>query len=50
MYKHNEKLQCNIQEQDDNVILYKEGMTVSDFAKAFGVNGTEVIKKINGFR
>ncbi|MBR4618447.1 MAG: translation initiation factor IF-2 [Bacilli bacterium] len=48
MYKNKEKLQSNIQEKDENVVLYKEGMTVSDLAKELNVSGTELIKKLIG--
>ena len=46
MYKNKEKLTGNEATQDENVILYKEGMTVSDLAKELDVNPTEVIKKL----
>ncbi len=46
MYKHKEKLMSNANE--DNVILYKENMSVSDLANALKVNGTDLIKKIMG--
>ena len=46
MYKNKEKLTGNEVTQDENVILYKEGMTVSDLAKELNVNPTEVIKKL----
>ena len=46
MYKHKEKLMSNAAE--DNVVLYKENMSVSDLANALGVNGTDLIKKIMG--
>ena len=46
MYKNKEKLTQNEASQDENVILYKEGMTVSDLAKELDVNATEVIKKL----
>ena len=46
MYKHKEKLMTNATE--DNVILYKEGMSVQALADALGVSGTEIIKKIMG--
>ena len=46
MYKHKEKLMSNVEE--DNIILYKDGMSVQDLADALGVNGTELIKKIMG--
>ena len=48
MYKNKEKLQSNEQKQDDNVVLYKEGMTVSELAKELNVSGTELIKKLIG--
>ena len=46
MYKNKEKLTQNEVKEDENVILYKEGMTVSDLAKELDVNPTEVIKKL----
>ena len=46
MYKNKEKLTVNASSQDENVILYKEGMTVSDLAKELDVNPTEIIKKL----
>ena len=46
MYKNKEKLTQNEASTDENVILYKEGMTVSDLAKELDVNPTEVIKKL----
>ncbi len=46
MYKHKEKLMNNVAE--DNVVLYKEGMSVQSLADALGVSGTELIKKIMG--
>ncbi len=46
MYKHKEKLMTNAAE--DNVVLYKEGMSVQALADALGVSGTELIKKIMG--
>ena len=44
MYKHKEKLMNNASEE--NVVLYKEGMSVQALADALGVSGTEIIKKI----
>ncbi len=44
MYKHKEKLMNNAEEE--NVVLYKEGMSVQQLADALGVSGTEIIKKI----
>ena len=46
IYKHREKLQSNEAKQDDNVILYKEGMTIKDIADSLEVNPTEIIKKV----
>ncbi len=48
LYKHREKLQSNEVVQDENVILYKDGMTVSDVAGLLEVNPTELIKKLIG--
>ncbi len=44
MYKHKEKLMNNAKE--DDVVLYKEGMSVQDLAAALGVNGTDLVKKL----
>ena len=46
MYKHKSKLMGNT--QDENIVLYKEGMTVSELATALGVNANDVIKKLMG--
>ena len=46
MYKHKDKLKSNVVELDANVVLYKEGMTVGDFANALGISVGEVIKKL----
>ena len=48
MYKHKEKLQSNVNLGDDSIVLYSEGMTVSDLANVLGVNVTEIIKKLMG--
>lgn len=48
MYKHREKLQSNDQKQDDNVILYKDGMSVHDIAFLLGVSDVELVKKLIG--
>ena len=45
IYKHREKLQSNEVEQDENVILYKEGMTVTDLANVLSVAPVELVKK-----
>lgn len=46
IYKHREKLQSNEQEQDENTVLYKEGMTVADVASLLEVAASEIIKKL----
>ena len=46
MYKHKEKLQSNVTEDDENIVLYKDCMTVSELASALGVSATEIIKKL----
>lgn len=46
MYKHRDKLKSNTVELDENVVLYKEGMTVGEFANALGLSVGEVIKKL----
>ncbi len=48
IYKHREKLQSNENAKDENVILYKDGMTVSDLAAALNVGGVEIVKKLMG--
>ncbi|MCR5788030.1 MAG: translation initiation factor IF-2 [Bacilli bacterium] len=44
MYKHKEKLQGN--SQAENIVVYKDGMTVANLADELGVNGTELVKKL----
>lgn len=46
IYRHREKLQSNQENISDNVVLYKEGMTVSDLAEVLGVMPSELIKKL----
>ena len=48
MYKNREKLQSNEVEKDENVILYKEGMTVTELANALDVAPVEIVKKLMG--
>ena len=48
MYKNREKLQSNEQVQDKNVILYKEGMSVSELAALLEVAPVELVKKLMG--
>ena len=44
MYKHKNKLMRN--ESDENIIVYKNGMTVGEFANILNISGTEVIKSL----
>lgn len=46
MYKHKEKLKSNVSEEEENVVLYKENMTVAELASALGVAPAMIIKKI----
>ena len=48
MYKHKEKLMENKVVDDENVILYSEGMSVSDLANSLNFGVGEVLKKIMG--
>ncbi len=45
MYKSRSKLQQN-EEKNDDIILYKDGMTVSDFAEALEVDVADLMKKL----
>ncbi|MBQ8902448.1 MAG: translation initiation factor IF-2 [Bacilli bacterium] len=44
MYKHKEKLMSNNVSED--IVLYKQGMTVSELANNLNVSGTDIIKKL----
>lgn len=46
MYKNKEKLMSNAPVNNDNVILYKEGMTIGELAKSLNVAPAEIIKKL----
>ena len=46
MYKHREKLQSNSQIQDDNIILYKDGMSVHDLSVVLDVSDVSLVKKL----
>ena len=46
LYKHREKLMTNEEKIEENVILYKEDMTVTTLATELKVNSTEIIKKL----
>lgn len=48
MYKHKEKLQSNVAEDNDNIILYKDGMTVGELASSLGEPVGQIIKKLMG--
>ena len=45
MYKHKEKLQSTTN-SDENIVLYKEGMNVSDLASSLQVDANDVIIKM----
>ena len=46
MYKSKEKLQSNTPTHDDNIVLYKENMTIAELAAAMNVKASELIKKL----
>ena len=46
MYKNKEKLMSNTSNEDSNVVLYKENMTIGELADALGVSSGEIIKKL----
>ncbi len=46
MYKNKEKLQSNAPINNDNVVIYKENMTIGNLAEALGVPSSELIKKL----
>ena len=46
MYKHKDKLKSNTAVIDENVVLYKEGMTVGELATALNISVGELIKKL----
>ena len=46
MYKNKEKLISNGPVVDENVVTYKDGMTIGDLAKALSVQPSELIKKL----
>lgn len=48
IYKHREKLQSNEAHQDENVILYKDGMTVTELAGLLEIAPVELVKKLMG--
>jgi len=46
IYKNKEKLMSNTKQDDSSIVLFTEGMTISDFAKALNVSAAEIIKKL----
>lgn len=46
MYKNKEKLMSNTANINDNIVLYKENMTVGELATSLGVNSSELVKKL----
>jgi len=46
MYKNKEKLISNTPVNNENIVLYKENMTVSDLAKALNIPSAELVKKL----
>ena len=44
MYKNKTKLMTN--KTNDNVVLYKENMTIGELANTLGVNSSELVKKL----
>ncbi len=46
LYKNKTKLQSNAANEEGNVVLYKEGMTVKDLAVALNVKDNELISKM----
>ncbi len=48
MYKHKDKLMSNVSLENDNIIIYSNGMTVNEFANKMNVGVGEIIKKLMG--
>lgn len=46
MYKNKNKLMKNT--VDENIIVFKDGMTVGDLASLLNISGTDIIKKLMG--
>lgn len=46
MYKNKEKLISNTHVDNENIIIYKENMTVADLANSLGVSAAELVKKL----
>ena len=48
IYKHREKLQSNEVTPDENVVIYKEGMTVTELANELEIKPVDLVKKLIG--
>ncbi|MDD4809428.1 MAG: translation initiation factor IF-2 [Bacilli bacterium] len=46
MYKNKEKLVSNAPVSNENVVLYKENMTIGELADSIGVSSVELVKKL----
>lgn len=46
MYKNKEKLTSNTNDIDNNIIIYKENMSLQDLAKELDINGIDLVKKV----
>lgn len=46
IYKNKEKLMSNTNQDDSSIVLFTDGMTISDFAKELNVSAAEIIKKL----
>ncbi len=46
MYKNKAKLISNTPTNNENIILYKENMTIAELSKALNINSGELIKKL----
>lgn len=46
MYKHKEKLKSNVADTEEDVIIYKDNMTVAQLADSLGLPAAQVIKKL----
>jgi len=46
LYKNKTKLQTNKEKENDNIVLYKNNMTVKELASALGVKDEDLIKKL----
>lgn len=46
MYKHKEKLQSVETKDNENIVLYKDGMTIQELGNALGIKGNDIIVKL----